>query len=224
MVTRPMVVAFDVIETLFPLDALRGRLADVGLRADLLDLWFARLLRDAFALAASGGYARFAEVASATLRSTAGVPLDDDAVRSVLGGFAELDPHPDVIPAVRLGHQHGLRLVALTNGTADNTTALLHRAGVLDYFEHVLSVEHVRRWKPAPQIYRHAVDTTAVPADRVALVAVHAWDIHGAHQAGLTTGWVARSGHTFPDMFSPPDITGHDLVDTVQRLVSLPNV
>ncbi len=222
MATRPLVIAFDVIETLFPLEPLRQRLVDAGLPGDLLELWFARLLRDGFALVASGEYRPFGEIATATLRSTAGSALDDDTVRTVLGGFAVLDPHPDVAPAIQLARDAGVRMVTLTNGSAQNTAALLRRAGVDDDIEQVLSVDDVQRWKPAAEIYQHAAHSTRVPPDRVALVAAHAWDTHGAHQAGLTTGWVARLEDDFPAIFAAPDVTGRDLVAVVSGLLALP--
>ena len=62
MIGRPQVIAFAVVETLFPLEPLRQRLVDAGQPPGVLELWFARLLRDGFALAASGGDRPFAEV------------------------------------------------------------------------------------------------------------------------------------------------------------------
>lgn len=222
MTKRPTVIAFDVIETLFPLGPIRRRLEDAGLAGHLLELWFSRLLRDAFALVASGGYRPFGEIAAVALRSTAGPSLADETIRTVLAGFAELDPHPDVQPAVRLARDAGMRMITLTNGSAQNTAILLQRAGIDEDIEQVLSVDDVQRWKPAPEIYRHAATSTQVPPDRVALVAAHAWDTHGAHQAGLTTGWVARLEDEFPAIFAAPDVTGRDLVEVISDLIALP--
>ncbi|WP_309117700.1 hypothetical protein [Saccharothrix sp.] len=42
---RPLVIAFDVVETLFPLEPLGERLRQAGQSPDLLRLWFTRLLR-----------------------------------------------------------------------------------------------------------------------------------------------------------------------------------
>lgn len=222
MAYRPLVIAFDVIETLFPLEPIRRRLADAGQPAAVLDVWFARLLRDGFALAATDSFRPFAEVAAGALRTATHGALDDEQARSLLDGFGELDPHPDVRPAVRLARESGVRVLTLTNGSVRNTNALLHRAGIADDVEQVLSVDDVRRWKPAAAVYRHAVNSTGVPTDRVALVAAHAWDTHGAHRAGLTTGWVARLEDDFPDVFDPPDVRGRDLVDVVRQLLALP--
>ena len=48
------VVAFDVNETLFSLDSLGPVFATAGLNPAAVPLWFARLLRDGFALTAMG--------------------------------------------------------------------------------------------------------------------------------------------------------------------------
>jgi 2-haloacid dehalogenase len=222
MAKRPLVIAFDVIETLFPLEPMRQRLINAGQPGHVLELWFCRLLRDAFALVASDSYRPFGEIATSALRSTARSALGDEAIHTILAGFAELDPHPDVEPAVRLAREAGVRMVTLTNGSTQNTAALLRRAGIDDDIEQVLSVDDVRRWKPAAEIYRHAAHSTHAPPDRVALVAAHAWDTHGAHQAGLATGWVARLDDHFPDIFAAPDVVGPDLVAVVGGLLALP--
>lgn len=222
MAARPEVIAFDVIETLFPLEPLRQRLVAAGQPGHVLEVWFTRLLRDAFVLVATDGYRPFSEVAASALRSTAPEPVDDDAIATILGGFAELDPHPDVAPAMQRASEAGTRMVTLTNGSARNTRALLERAGLDGHIEQVLSVDDVRRWKPAPEIYHHAATSTGVAPDQVALVAAHAWDTHGAHHAGLTTGWVARLEGGFPAVFSPPDVTGDDLVEVIDALLDLP--
>lgn len=53
-------------------------------------------------------------------------------------------------------------------------------------------------------------------------MAAHAWDTHGAHHAGLTTGWVARLEDRVPDIFAAPDVVGGDLLEVVRGLLALP--
>ena len=122
-------LAFDVVETLFSLDAVARRLAQVGAPEGAPDLWFARLLRDGFALAASGDYRPFREVAASSLRAVLPDP-DDEAVEGVLAGLGELEAYPDAEPALRRAAEAGLRIVTLTNGSAPSTQALLGRAGL----------------------------------------------------------------------------------------------
>lgn len=216
---RPLVIAFDVVETLFPLRPLGERLHDAGLPADLVPFWFARVLRDAFALTASGDYRPFAELAVNALRAVADLP--HDAAKEIVAGFATLDPHADAAEAMRLARDEHLRIITLTNGSADTTSALLERAGLREHVEQVISIDSVRRWKPAPQPYRHAVAACAVEPAQMALVAAHSWDIHGAHRAGLCTGWVSRLEGRFNESFDPPDVTGPDLPTVVRNLLAL---
>jgi 2-haloacid dehalogenase len=222
MATRPLVIAFDVIETLFPLDPVRQRIIDAGQPGHLLELWFTRLLRDAFALAATGGYQPFAELAVNALTSATGHALPEQTVRGIVAGIGELDPHPDAEPAIRRAREAGLQVITLTNGSAQTTTALLRRAGLDQHIQRVLSVDDIHSYKPAPRIYHHAAQACQVPPDRVALVAAHSWDTHGAHQAGLVTGWVSRLEHRYPTIFTPPDISGPDLVAVIDGLLDLP--
>jgi 2-haloacid dehalogenase len=222
MARRPLVIAFDVVETLFPLEPLRHRITDAGQPGHVLELWFSRLLRDAFALTASGGYRPFTEIATSALASATGHTLSDDAVRGIVAGFAELDPHPDVEPAMRRARDAGVQVITLTNGSARTTRALLERAAVHGYVQRVLSVDDIQRWKPAPEIYHHAARTCQTEPEQVALVAAHSWDTHGAHQAGLVTGWVSRLEGVFPDVFARPDVTGDDLLEVVNALLALP--
>jgi 2-haloacid dehalogenase len=218
---RPRLVAFDVIETMMSLEPLRTRFEDIGLPGGALETWFARTLRDGMALAATGDYQPFRRVAAGALRAVSGQRADDAAAAHVLDGFATLPAHPDVEPALRCLAAAGVPAVCLTNGSADVTMAFLDRAGITDLVDRVISVEEVRSWKPPAVVYRHAAAVTGVPADRLALVAAHAWDCHGAKRAGLVTGWVSRLEGRYGDVFAPPDVTGDDLVQVVERLLAL---
>jgi 2-haloacid dehalogenase len=194
-------VAFDVNETLFPLDPLGAAFTRVGLEAAAVPLWFARLLRDGFALAAIGQYRPFA------------------AVATVLEAFRELRPHPDVAPALAQVRAAGVPAVTLTNGSADLVAALLTRSGLADLVDRHLSVDEVRRWKPAPGPYLWAAAQLGVDPSRLALVASHPWDCAGAQAAGLVSAWVNRTGAPWPAFFAPPNVTEHHLTDVVAQLV-----
>lgn len=227
MATRPLVVAFDVIETLFSLSALERRFQDAGLSPDKVPLWFARLLRDGFALEIAGRFESFQTVAESSLRvlldqqglADAGAKIPD-----ILSGFSELQPHPDLAPAVRKLRGAGIRLVALTNGSAKTTAELLKRAGVDGDFERVHSIDDVRHWKPAREVYSHAAEATRAAPGRLALVAAHAWDLQGAKSAGLTTAWVPRREKLLTPVMERPDVQGRGLEEVAAALLALPEL
>lgn len=222
MPQRPLVIAFDVIETLFPLEPMRARLERAGQPGWLLELWFARILRDGFALAAAGGFRPFGEVAASALASVTPGSVGPEQITDILSKFGELDPHPDTAAAVRTVHDAGMRAITLTNGSAVTTAELLLRAGLAEFVERVVSIDEVQRWKPAPQIYLHAAELCGVRPNQMAMVAAHGWDVHGARRAGLTTAWVNRLQGR-PDVFDPADVSGADLVSTVTSLLALPS-
>lgn len=222
MAARPAAVAFDVIETLMPLAPMRDRLAAVGQPPDLLDLWFTRTLRDGMALSAAGDYVPFRDVAEAALHTLTGYKLTGELAGQVLAGFGELPAHPDALPAVQRLAGAGVRVALLTNGSPEVMASFADRAGLTAYLDKVITVSEVGRWKPPPIVYRYAAESLQVPPDRLALVAAHAWDCHGASRAGLVTGWVSHTEGRYPPVFAPPDVTGQTLVDVADGLLSLP--
>ena len=213
-------VVFDVNETLFSLDRMRAAFAAAGADPGLVPLWFARTLRDGFALSAAGDYQPFAEVGVAAMGDVAG--LAPGRAREVFGAFRELNAHPDVESAFQRLRTADLRVATLTVGAAEVTDALLARAGLTSYVERTLSVDAVRRWKPAPDPYRYAAAELGLPPGRVALVAAHAWDCHGARRAGLRTGWVSRLAGRPSPVFEPADVSGDDLLAVVEALLARP--
>lgn len=222
MLARPEAVAFDVIETLMPLEPLRTRLEDIGQPGHLLQSWFLRTLRDGVALSVTGEFQPFPVVAKQALDTATGHMADEEDLDYVLAGFGQLSPHSDVEPAMSRLADGGVRMICLTNGTLDTTTGFLERADLARYVERVVTIEHARSWKPAATVYRTAADELGAPAGRMALVAAHAWDCHGAKRAGCMTGWVSRFEHTYGNLFAPPDVTGRDLVEVADRLLELP--
>jgi 2-haloacid dehalogenase len=221
MSRRPAVVAFDVIETLMSLEPLRTRLTDIGQPPALLEAWYTRTLRDGMALSATGDYAAFTDVAEAALRGLTNYTISDEQVVSVMEGFGELPAFPDALPAVTRLTEAGLRVACLTNGSSYLTSSFVNRTGLGSLVDRVISVEEVYRWKPAGVVYLYAASVMNVPAERMALVAAHDWDCHGAKRAGLTTGWVSRKSGGFGAPFAAPDVVGEDLTEVAGKLLAL---
>ncbi|MGJ9403161.1 haloacid dehalogenase type II [Arthrobacter sp. KK5.5] len=222
MSTVPAVIVFDVNETLSDMSSLGDRFAEVGAPAELAKVWFASLLRDGFALTSTGDNTTFAQIGADSLRGllvARGADTDlDGAVDHIMGSIAGLPLHPDVPDGIRSLASAGHRLVTLTNGSVATTEKLLTAGGVREEFEALLSVEDAPVWKPAPASYGYAAARTgAEPADLM-LVAVHAWDIHGAARAGLRTAWINRSGADYPTYFEAPDVTVAALTELAEAL------
>ncbi|WP_421842308.1 haloacid dehalogenase type II [Mycobacterium sp.] len=222
LVHRPQTVAFDVVETLMNLEPMRGHLAEIGVPGSALEHWYDRTLRDGMALTLTGDYKPFSAAAESALRIIGGDRLSDGDVERVLDGFATLPAQPDAEPAMAALANAGLSIVCLTNGARETTEAFLNRNGLDRFVEQVLSVTAVGTWKPHPAVYEYALSKTRLPAHDVALIAVHAFDCHGANAAGLTTGWSARLEKHYSEIFTRADVIGDNLVDVAGKLLDLP--
>ncbi len=218
--TRPAVVAFDVNETLLDLAPVRDALVARGVPAELFGTVFSRTLGTGFAAATAGTWCRFRDAFDAALAQLTDLP---DAERAAVADqFAQTSPHPDVAPALELLADAGIRVITLTHGAPGIAEAGLARGGVAHLVERSLSAEAIRAWKPAREVYLWAAGVCdVVPAD-LALVAVHAWDVHGAQRAGLTGGWSGRTERRYAAVFEPPHVSGEDLVAVVRGLLALP--
>ncbi len=219
---RPSVVLVDVFETMLQVEALRSRFVDVGRPEHEWELFFTRTLRDGMALTLAGGVRPFADVARAALRTTTGHTLSEKALDHVLGGFRELPPHPDVEPALMVLARARVPAYAFTHGNAAVAADALGRAGLRTYLRGVLSTEDVHAFKPAARAYHWACSQVDAPPDRVALVAVHSWDVHGAVQAGLIGGFAARLEGAVPEVVARPHVAAVRLDVVADRLLTLP--
>lgn len=219
---RPRAVLIDVFETMLQVDALRARFVDVGRPEHEWELFFTRTLRDGMALTLAGGVRPFAEVARAALRTTSHHTLSEEALDHVLAGFRELPPHPDVEPALRALARARIPGYAFTHGAAEVASDALDRAGLRTYLRGVLSTEEIRSFKPPARAYNWACQQVDAPGDRVALVSVHSWDVHGAVRAGLVGGFSTRLEGGVPDVVARPHVVGGLLDQVVDGLIALP--
>ncbi len=219
---RPTLLVFDVNETLSDMSPMGQRFEDVGAPAHLAKTWFAGLLRDGFALTAVDATEPFARLAAGALRvSLHGISLNreaEEAVEHIMAGFAGLAVHPDVTDGVGVLRDLGIRLVTLSNGSAQVAEGLFERAGIRDHFEALLSVEQAGTWKPAAGAYAYALEQCGVDALDAMLVAVHPWDIDGAARAGLATAWIDRNGGPYPEYFRTPDLAPRSLGELADQL------
>ena len=223
MMKRPAAIAFDVIETLFPIEPLAAHLPALGLPEHALTGWFAASLRDFFALGAIGTFQPLRQVMASVLddlAARAGAAPAPRAQAALLDAFVTLPAHPEAAESMDILRAAGVRLVALSNGGEVATNKLIQTAGLRHRFDSVVSVEHVHLPKPRREVYLHAAGVADVPPGRMMLVATHPWDINGARSAGLLGGFIAR-GRPYPAYLNPPTLTAPDLVALARLVVGL---
>ena len=221
MADRPNVVLFDVLETLIDLEPLAARLEEVGQPATTLQPWFLRFQRDAMALTLAGDPAPFEPLARESLRTETKYTLNERDIEYVVEGFSTLPTFDDAAPALKKISETGASVGCLTVNSPEKTRSFLDGAGLSTHVDQVITAQEAGVWKPHPDIYRYAAKRLGIPIERLALVAVHAWDCHGAKKAGAQAGWCDRLECEPGDVFIPADVTGSTLVEVADKLMGL---
>ncbi|MFH8487508.1 haloacid dehalogenase type II [Streptomyces longisporoflavus] len=123
-------------------------------------------------------------------RVAAQAGLADPAVITRLARAAErLTPWEDSVAGLaRLAG--AFPVLGLSNAGRRALLRLNAHAGLR--WHQALSAEDARACKPAPEVYRLAIDAAGCPPERVLMVAAHAWDLRGARAAGMRTAYVRR--------------------------------
>lgn len=148
------------------------------------------------------------------------VELDLEDARRIVASMLSLPPHPEVPGAMKRLADANFRMVTLTNSTTEAVTSQMRNAGLAGFFERLISVDEVRLFKPAPEVYRMAAERLDIDIDQGLLIAAHDWDIAGARMAGMPGAFVARPGAVWGLPDPEPDLVAPDLVALAELLIA----
>ena len=184
--------------------------------------WRARQFDYAFLRAAGDHYVDFRTITDDALVVTAReqrVELSAAQRQRLVDAYTELTPWPDSIAALRGMRQAGLRLAPLANYAPAMIAALLAHAGIAELFEHQISTDAARSFKPSPRAYQLGVDRFGLARDEIAFAAFGGWDAAGATWFGYPTFWVNRLGVELEQLGTPTAI-GRDLTELASWIAS----
>lgn len=202
---------FDAYGTLFDFASAASRCADaLGDKAKALTpLWRDKQLQYTWLRAAQNRHADFWQVTGDALDfalETLGIGDGQGVLRQrLMDCYLTLDAFPEVAAALRQLKAGGFATAILSNGTPAMLAAAVEHAGIGGTLDHVLSVEEVGVFKPAPAVYQLAVERLRVPPGAIAFQSSNAWDIHAASAFGLRTVWCNRSGQRRERLPGAPD-------------------
>ena len=190
---RPVdAVFFDLFGTLLslaPLDSACERLAP-GRGAEVAALWRRRQLEASWLRTAMERWADFDVITRDALAATLGelgLPSSPD-VDAVADAFVDLPLADGAADALRRLREHGVITGVLTNASSATLGRVAERLGPT--FDHLLSVDAARRYKPHPTVYQLAVDATRFDPARIGFVTANGWDAAGAGAFGLRVAWL----------------------------------
>jgi len=199
-------VFFDLFGTLLslaPLAAACDRLAP-GQGPEIAARWRTKQLEASWLRTAMEQWVDFDVVTREALRSTlADLGVKEPAnLEAFADAFTGLPLADGAGEAVRALHDAGVLTGILTNASERMLSGAAAAADLP--FDHRLSVDAARRFKPHPSVYQLAVDATGLPAEGIGFVTANGWDAAGAGSFGFRVAWL-RPGNsaTLPAVGAP---------------------
>jgi 2-haloacid dehalogenase len=134
----------------------------------------------------------------------------------LMGAYLKLTTWPDAAPALRALKDAGMRLAFLSNFTAEMLAAGIRNSGLEGVFEHVLSTDRLKTYKPDPRAYQMGLDAFGLKREEILFAPFAGWDAAGAKWFGYPTFWVNRLDLPAEELGVTPDGTGGNLTDLVR--------
>ncbi|RKE35389.1 2-haloacid dehalogenase [Paraburkholderia sp. BL23I1N1] len=163
------------------------------------------------------------------------------AEKRLMDEYACLSAFPDAVPALRqlrdvpstssgftsapAGGKAGARarpgLAILSNGNPQMLDIAVKSAGMTGLFDHVLSVDTVRAYKPSPAAYSLGTQAFDAEPREIVFVSSNGWDVAGASWFGFTTFWLNRQNAPAEELGVTSHGAGGGMNDLLAFLKSL---
>ena len=199
---------FKLAETLFP-----------GKGAELSNAWRVRQFEYQWLRALGGHYADFWQTTEDALvfaAKTLQLDLTADKRDQLMQAYLQLNAWPDVPAALKRLKEAGIRLAFLSNMTRKMLETNMRHAGLDGLFEHILSTDQVRSYKPDPKAYEMGVKALGLKRAEIVFAPFAGWDVAGAKWYGYPTFWVNRLGSAPEELGVTADASGPGLDDLVR--------
>jgi 2-haloacid dehalogenase len=201
---------FALAENLFP-----------GRGAALSNLWRAKQFEYTWLRTVTGDYRDFLGVIDdALVFACKSLDLDLTGVKrsTLVESYLKMPVWPDVLPALSVLKESGLRLALLSNFSPAMFDGNIAGTELEGTFEFRLSTDAVSVYKPDPRAYRMAIDAFRLKREEILFAAFAGWDASGAKLFGYPTFWVNRQRQPREQLGVVPDGEGQGMTDLVHFL------
>jgi 2-haloacid dehalogenase len=150
---------------------------------------------------------------------------------AMMSAWRTLKAWPDAPPALAALKKSGLRLALLSNFTPEMLAGCIATAGLQGLlagciataglqglFDHVVSTDEARTFKPDPRAYRLGLDALHLARQQVLFVAYAGWDAAGAKSFGYPSFWTNRLKLPPEELGETADGVGGTLADLITFL------
>ena len=187
-------MVFDAYGTLYDVHSVAARCEQCwpGKGIELSMLWRAKQLEYTWQRSLMQRYVPFSTVTREALAyacETLGLELDRVREQALMQEYLRLATYPDVQETLK--KLKSRKQAILSNGSPDMLLPLVGHSGLR--FDAVISVDELKIYKPAPQVYELAVRRLNTEKTRIAFVSSNCWDAIGAKSYGFRVYWINRA-------------------------------
>jgi 2-haloacid dehalogenase len=186
---------FDAYGTLFDVHSVVEAGREITADPAALSMaWRGKQLEYTWLRALMGRYEDFWAVTESALRHSIrrlGLTASEAQIARLMDAYLTLACFPEVDAA--LARLEGTPRAILSNGAPRMLAAAVAGSGLGRRLQHVLSVDAVKTYKPAPAVYALGPQAMAVDASELLFVSSNAWDVAGAKAFGYRVAWCNRT-------------------------------
>lgn len=190
---------FDAYGTLFDVHSAVRKHADAlgPAGARMSQMWRAKQLEYSWVKSLMGSYSDFWKLTQDSLDYAleANDLGDNDGHlrQALLDAYWTIDAYPEVTEMLQKLRQNGARIAILSNGSPDMLQAAIDYARVQELIDDVFSVDAIKTFKTAPEVYRMVTDAWSMQPSDISFQSSNRWDIAGAQKFGFQTVWINRT-------------------------------
>lgn len=201
-------VVFDAYGTLFDVRSVLERCEEVfpGHGPDVTTLWRSKQLQYTWLRSLMGRYEDFWQITQDGLAfacRSLGLDATQEQIDYLMQAYLSLSPFPEVAAALdALSH---IPCSILSNGTLTMLQSVVQNAGWPGRFQHILSVDEVRIYKPSPAVYQLAQKHLGIQREQIGFVSSNCWDVAGGKAFGFRSYWLNRENAPLEMLGFQPD-------------------
>ncbi len=214
-------LVFDAYGTLFDVRSVLSRCEEVfpGHGSDLTGLWRTKQLEYTWLRSLMGRYEDFWQVTQDGLvfacRSL-GLAPSQAQIDHLVQAYLTLSPFPEI--AAALEALSTVPRSILSNGSPKMLQSAVRSAGLEGQFEHILSVDEVRIYKPSPVVYQLAERHLGIRREEIGFVSSNCWDVAGGKAFGFQAFWLNRQNAPLEALGFQPDGIIHSAMELASEV------
>jgi 2-haloacid dehalogenase len=132
-----------------------------------------------------------------------GLAPSEEQIDHLMQAYLTLDTFPEI--AAALEALSTVPSAILSNGSPKMLADVVRNAGLEGRFQHIISVNEVRIYKPSPVVYELAETHLGIRRDDIGFVSSNCWDVAGAKAFGFEVYWLNRQNAPLEVLGFQPD-------------------